>query len=565
MSDRLITLFLIDDDGIFRLGLATALTPVADLKILAQGNSQEVYQRLQEQIPDLIVLDPAVSGWEWAINLRQQYPQIRICLLSAGLSPEQLLKAQNSGIEGYCPKGVILEELINTLRQIASGETVWPRLPPYILESSQKTAIGQQQWLITLSQSGLKQIDLSINQVNEQLNKNQLSWLDWFFWTGRRRELLAARWLVRHLVTEEVPNLPELPPTQPQENPPLPIAQTAEISVSYSPRSLSIRTVFDHILAQIQLGLENGTYISLEIDILQPDKLQELLYLVFDQVKKIVAEFPLLNFSPEQLKEKRSLILQKIWSNSIQLFLELNYPNKNELIDLDLIKEIIEQESLNIRQDILDKIPFTSDLLSYLIFQENLLVEGVAYRPNSPEAINRAELLLQNLIIHISNGVIAAILNNFSDMSIIADVLYNKKMNSPREIAKFRNDLSWKYRKYKYWEEPKYIFESKHQLFCFQGRKINQIFINASRQQELDQLMDIRWGVTIALEIRDALAPRLRTLIALFGRGVVYVLTQVIGRGIGLIGRGIIQGIGNSLQETRYRNTQQVNKTTNKS
>ncbi|MEG4329441.1 DUF3685 domain-containing protein, partial [Microcoleus sp. herbarium5] len=34
--------------------------------------------------------------------------------------------------------------------------------------------------------------------------------------------------------------------------------------------------------------------------------------------------------------------------------------------------------------------------------------------------------------------------------------------------------------------------------------------------------------------------------------GVVYVLTQVIGRGIGLIGRGIIQGIGNSLQDSKF-------------
>ncbi|MGL5807112.1 MAG: DUF3685 domain-containing protein, partial [Xenococcaceae cyanobacterium] len=40
--------------------------------------------------------------------------------------------------------------------------------------------------------------------------------------------------------------------------------------------------------------------------------------------------------------------------------------------------------------------------------------------------------------------------------------------------------------------------------------------------------------------------------IAFIGSGVVYLLTYVIGRGIGLIGKGIIQGIGNTFSETRY-------------
>ncbi|MCY7381758.1 MAG: DUF3685 domain-containing protein, partial [Microcoleus sp. CAN_BIN18] len=46
--------------------------------------------------------------------------------------------------------------------------------------------------------------------------------------------------------------------------------------------------------------------------------------------------------------------------------------------------------------------------------------------------------------------------------------------------------------------------------------------------------------------------PRVRAVISLLGAAVVYVLTQVIGRGIGLVGRGIIQGIGNSLQDGKF-------------
>jgi hypothetical protein len=54
------------------------------------------------------------------------------------------------------------------------------------------------------------------------------------------------------------------------------------------------------------------------------------------------------------------------------------------------------------------------------------------------------------------------------------------------------------------------------------------------------------------LELRDALSPRLRSLVKFLGNGFVFLLTQVIGRAIGLVVRGILQGVGNTWQETRY-------------
>ena len=73
-----------------------------------------------------------------------------------------------------------------------------------------------------------------------------------------------------------------------------------------------------------------------------------------------------------------------------------------------------------------------------------------------------------------------------------------------------------------------------------------------SRNLELAQLSGWQLALTLLLETRDAIAPRVRAVISLFGAAVVYVLTQVIGRGIGLVGRGIIQGIGSSLQDTKF-------------
>ncbi|MFM7615463.1 MAG: DUF3685 domain-containing protein, partial [Synechococcales cyanobacterium] len=75
--------------------------------------------------------------------------------------------------------------------------------------------------------------------------------------------------------------------------------------------------------------------------------------------------------------------------------------------------------------------------------------------------------------------------------------------------------------------------------------------IYAPRTTELIQLKDVRYVLTLVLEIRDAIAPGLQASLSFVGNGMVYLLTQVVGRGIGLIGRGILQGIGNSLTDLR--------------
>jgi hypothetical protein len=124
---------------------------------------------------------------------------------------------------------------------------------------------------------------------------------------------------------------------------------------------------------------------------------------------------------------------------------------------------------------------------------------------------------------------------------------------SSREIERFRNNLSWRYRVDRSFREPKNIFESQYRLFTLTGRGIKQVAIYAPRTDELADLSGLPYIVTLALETRDAVAPRLRSAFSFVGNSVVYVLTEVIGRGIGLVGRGVLKGLGNVWQDTSKR------------
>lgn len=564
MKNPPLQLLLIDADAIFRLGLSVALTSWEGMEVTAQADTPETaLARLAEETPDIAILEPdfkslASDGWQLCQQIRQQYPAVKICLLTAWQELPQLLAARASGVEGYCPKGTPIEEIVAILRQLAAAETNWQALAK--IESGGELPrllpARPQQWLVRWRQSGLAEIEAELNKVEQQLTQTQLTLFNSLFWRGRRRELRAARWLVHQLLPVEVVTIPAFPssegkPPAPPNSIALSLVPASEFPPLSFAQSSNAALVFNNTLVKMQAGVVNLTKIPLEIDVLQPDKKRELLYIVLQQGKRNLEKLRFLKLESEKLLARKSLILQEIWQDSLHDFFDkyYNLPGVRDRYNLDTL---ILQELEIIPAEILAKIPLAAELFNYLLLEGELAVDGVAYRPEAPEARNRAELLLQNVIIQIANGVMAFILNNFSEVEAIKQALYQPSLLSSREIARFRNNLSWRYRVEKYWQEPKAIFESQYRLFTFNSKGIKTTTIYASRQEELQQLRGIAGAVTLALETRDALSPRLRAIVSFVGNGLVYILTQVIGRGLGLIGRGIIQGIGNSLQDTRY-------------
>ncbi|PAX45924.1 DUF3685 domain-containing protein, partial [Brunnivagina elsteri] len=179
-----------------------------------------------------------------------------------------------------------------------------------------------------------------------------------------------------------------------------------------------------------------------------------------------------------------------------------------------------------------------------LIFQTELYIDNAVYLAGSEEAKSHALLILENILIQVANSVIQPLLNKLADVETIKQNFYDREYISTREIERFRNNLSWKYRLRNYVKEPQAIFESRYELFVFAPRGIAKMSIYAPRRAELSQLKGIPLLVTLILEFRDAVTPRLQSVLSLLGSGVVFMLTKVVGRGLGLIGRGILQGIG---------------------
>jgi DNA-binding NarL/FixJ family response regulator len=554
-----------------------------------------------------------IQGLALCQRIKGQYPTLPVLLLTSAPNPLQLNAAHQSGANGYCGKGLGYKSLAVITRRVVNGQNYWMPLtnptiatpPQRIVSPSSRTTAPRfgiwNNFRSQLQQSSIRQIDAVLNDVVDELENGDLSLLDRAIVAGRYRELRAARWLVTQLLTPNQANsqasstesiarepqprrIVETPPRVPRPdpvtrnlssgNPSVNNPSVNNPSINYSssnlppvtpPTALATQSpsyieqirdlrslLFDSVATKLQSPLENLTETPLEIDILRDDKKRELFYLILRKIENLLGELTYSQVQAVQLNQKQADILQDLWETIVTEFFGKYYTVPLAGMEVEVVDVLLQDRAL-IQTAILEKIPGISELLRHLLFQAPLEIDSSLYPAGNPEALLRAEALLENWMIQMANAVMQPLLNRFANVEVIKQAFYDRRLLSIRDIERFRNDLSWRYRLEQFLREPTDIFESKHQILVLSARGIRRTAVYAMRYQELEQLEGIPRAITLVLEARDAIAPRLRSVVSLVGNGVVYVLTEVIGRGIGLVGKGVLKGIGNAWQDTRFR------------
>ncbi len=544
MTQAKIKLFIVDHDSIFRLGLRTAIAQYADFEIVGEGNlSEDTLRELtQGMVLNVLVLginytEVEISGLKLTRQLRQLYPQLPLFLLTPNLATKQIAKLKSWGVKGNCDRGASINSIVEGLYAVAYGNTYW--------STNDVTPQLWQQALANISQSGRIELEQTLQEIEQKLANPNLSDWERVFLVGRKRELQSARWLSSRLVGEEI-ILKESANLEPVDGAIVPIAPT-ELAPLPEFADSANKTIFERVVTDIQMGLNNRTKIPLEIDLLQPAIAKSLCHLILQRLSETIAQIPI----AKTLDRDYTAYLEELWQWSTAYFFSQHYGSNEKQFQLE---EIYRQELTTVQQNIFNDLYGIPELFDYLLGKPGLVIDNMVYQSDHPEAIARIEFLLHNLTIHLANGVIQVILNNFYDLEVFKYKLYKAECRSDREIARFRNQLSWRYRQENYFTHPQNIFESRHRLLVINAGVIRTMYVYVPRKAELDELTGIPWFSTIVIEIRDAIAPIVRKLIALVGSGVVFVLTQVIGKGLGLVGKGIIQGIGSTIKDIPRNN-----------
>jgi len=572
MSDRPLKLLLVDQDPIFRLGLRVALEAMPNIEVVSEAPTDtaalQILAELAQINPnqvDLVILelgnsrsiDSQQQGLQLCQQLKATYPTLPTLLLSAVPDAGLIMAARAAGVRGYCPKGTPISQLVTVIEAVAAGNSYWlaetvnPEITPSVAAVAPRLPLAK--WRQNLHLSSVNYIDHALQEVTAQLQTPGLPILDRAVLAGKRRELLASRWLLNQVLIlpqeKQQPTLTSsVAKSLPIVPPPIPTINTSDSQpTSTSPPLLSPRALQANLFAacinKLQFPLNNVSDSVLEIDIFREDKKRELLYLILQKLAQQLDALRNVQITANQLVELQPVILHDLWQAVITDFFGKFSRVQVGKRNLEIVTVLLQNPEV-VQTAILNKIPLGLELFSYLLLQTDLRVEHHTYQAGSSEANFHAEMLLENLIIQVANSVVQPLLNYLADIEEIKQDFYVKSLMSTRELERFRNDLSWKYRLNNYVNEAKAIFESRYELLVFAPRGIAQISIYAPRNDELAQLSGVPLVVTLGLEFRDAIAPRLQSLLSVLGSGIVFVLTQIIGRGLGLIGRGIIQGIG---------------------
>ncbi|MEO1210882.1 MAG: DUF3685 domain-containing protein [Cyanobacteria bacterium J06638_20] len=593
-------LVLIEDDSAYRSALALWLEPLTDIEVIAECRLSEAIACLNEHLPNdlnpgngdrvlaVFGLSPitsqsgATSEWQVCERAREQFPQLPILILSLSAEPILVAAAQRAGVNGFWLRNSHPDALVATIRQVANGQDVWiGRNTPIAAAGGRPGVFSELRRNLRIT--GVQRMEGAIADLSQQLHDRRLTQLERLILEGRRREVRAARWLVQQLLatpalsddwdgndsaTQQIPDTspgvrareeresqarsqaiaPTPASTNASDLEPVPAIAPLEARIS----ALSLQSILvDAVLSNIQNSVANLTGAPIETDILQSSRKQELFGLILRKLESLLEDLRQSQITAEQLEGMQSQLLLDLWETATEDFFGRYSTLVIRESEVPLVDMLLSDAPL-VDATLLRPMPYFETLLSHLLFQTPLMINGNAYPAGNPESLLRAEFLLGHSVVQLANAVVQPLLNQFADVEDIKQSFYDRRLMSTREVERFRNDLSWHYRMRRYFGTPRDIFESRHQLLTFQPHGIQVRSIYAPRRDELEDLTGVPYAVTLVLETRDAIAPRLRSSFSVVGSALVYVLTEVLGRSIGLIGRGIIKGVGNVWQETRY-------------
>ena len=125
MSTNKVTVLIVDDHPIMRLGIAAIINTQNDMTVCAHaGSGEEAVEMFREHRPDITLMDlrlPGMSGLEALRSIRQLEPRARCIVLTTYEGDEDIHQAIAAGAAGYLIKGMSHDALVDALRKVRSG------------------------------------------------------------------------------------------------------------------------------------------------------------------------------------------------------------------------------------------------------------------------------------------------------------------------------------------------------------------------------------------------------------------------------------------------------------
>ncbi len=134
---------LLDDHTLFRQGLRFILEPLPYVAAISEAAAfDDLLAQCRTQLPDLLLLDlqmPRVDGVQAAQLLLEEFPELRIIVLSMFSADKFITQMMRLGVRSYLPKDSSEDQLIHAIEEVlASGYHFTPRISRALMRGVQQ-------------------------------------------------------------------------------------------------------------------------------------------------------------------------------------------------------------------------------------------------------------------------------------------------------------------------------------------------------------------------------------------------------------------------------------------
>ena len=133
-----INVVLVEDFKLTRIGLKSTLEQFGIIKIVGEAaKGEDALSVIEKYQPNIVITDiglPQKNGIEVVSEIRQNFPSIKIIILTSHTNDNEILQTLGNGASAYCLKSITPEHLSNVIEMVYNG-AVWidPAISNFVL------------------------------------------------------------------------------------------------------------------------------------------------------------------------------------------------------------------------------------------------------------------------------------------------------------------------------------------------------------------------------------------------------------------------------------------------
>ena len=121
-----IKVLITDDHKLFRSGIMAMLSHTDDIQVIGSvASGEEAINEVRKERPDVVLMDilmGGMSGIEATRWIKETDAMVKGVIVTMEISKEYVSAAIKSGVDGYLPKDVNMETLLDAIRIVNKGE-----------------------------------------------------------------------------------------------------------------------------------------------------------------------------------------------------------------------------------------------------------------------------------------------------------------------------------------------------------------------------------------------------------------------------------------------------------